>query len=284
MSYRPQYTSGLGERTASPYSLVGSIAASLGLPVEDGAAALLWTNRDAISAQLVSKWPTLEFQMQRIGQLTNRLADAAHAVANADDDEAKGFVPHVVMARAAMIRAVNSNIRSALCMITNYDPFVPEGYADDPDARVETVLPFCEGISPAVVRDMADFPMVETALARLIAIDRAAMRDALGLGKSTIRDLWQGKMEWDGMSQVWLSQQMDQLVGDLRAFVERDRIFVRAARPALVGLAWQLWPDLQGWIAETSKWIQQTPDGDPRKSWREGWEGYDPSLSPEGFE
>lgn len=284
MAYRPQYTSGLSERTVSPYSLIGSVAASLGLPVEDGAAALLWTNRDAISPQLVSKWPVLQFHMDRVAQLTNRLAYAAHEVANADYDGADRFVPHMVMARAAMIKAVQTDIKSALIMITRYEPFIPEAYADDLDARVEAVLPFCEGITPAVVRDMIDFPMVETALARLISIDRAAMRDALGLGKSTIRDLWQGKMEWDGMSQVWLSQQMDELVGHLRAFVERDRIFVRDARPALVGLAWQLWPDLQGWIAQTSKWIQETPEGDPRTSWRDGWEGYNPSLSPEGFE
>lgn len=62
-----------------------------------------------------------------------------------------------------------------------------------------------------------------------------------------------------------------------------DEAYIAEARPSLIGLAWQLWPDMQSYLEEHAHWIQETPEGDPRKSWKDGWEGFDPSLSPEGF-
>jgi len=283
MPFIPSFTTSLAERTVSPDSLPGSIAASLNLPVEDGAAALMWTNRDAIAAQLVSKWPTLQFQIRRIGHLTDRLAEDARKVMVTVDDPFPLAPPNTVLARAAMLLATEGSIGRALELLTVYHERHPAGYAEDQEARIRALEPYWPGITPAVAGELEDFPRVEAALARLISMDRGAFRAELELGKSTVRDLVSGKMEWGGRAQVWLSQRMEERAAELRRFLSLDETFVGGARPSLVGLAWQLWPEMQSWIEETARWIQLTPDGDPRLSWKDGWEGFDPSLNPEGF-
>ena len=283
MSIRPSFTTGLGERTSTADSLLGSLAGSLNLPVEDGAAALVWTSREALQAQMVSKWPTLAFQIRRAGALTNPLARDGRAIAFTADDPLP-FPSNLVMARAAMIRATEGTIQDALVLLDVYGERTPEGYPRDREGRIDALRPYWGGISPAIAEHLEDFARVEAALARLISIDRIRLRFDLHLGKSTVRDLVLGKMDWLPQAQVWLSQRMAEQADNLRRFLAREEAFVVDAGPALVGLAWQLFPDLQPFIEQHARWIQPTPDGDPRTSWREGWDGYDETLNPEGYD
>lgn len=283
MSIRPSFTTGLDERTPTASSLLGTLAGSLNLPVEDGAAALVWGSREALQAQMVSKWPTLAFQIQRVAALTTPLARDARAIAFTADDPLP-FPSNMVLARAAMIRAVESTTRDALVLLDVYGERQPEAYAKDQEARIDALRPYWAGVSPAVAEHLEDFARVEAALARLISIDRIRLRFDVDLGKSTVRDMVLGKMDWSPNAQVWLSQRMDERAADLRRFVEHDEAFVAAASPALVALAWQLLPDQQPFIEAHARWIQPTPDGDPRTSWREGWDGYDETLNPEGYD
>lgn len=283
MPIRPAFTTPISERTSTADSLVGSIAASLNLPVEDGAAALLWTKRDGISAQMVSKWPTLQFQIQRIASLTDRLAEDARKVMVSTNKTLDTPVPNLVLARAAMMLATEGAGIAAGFLLDAYEGSLPESYRDDQEARINILMPYWEGISPAVAGQLEDFPCVYSALARLIAIDRREFRFQLDIGKSTVRDLCLGKMKWGDKSIDWLMRQMEERAEELKPILRCDEAYIAEARPSLIGLAWQLWPDMQSYLEEHAHWIQETPEGDPRKSWKDGWEGFDPSLSPEGF-
>lgn len=280
MPFVPSFVTSLAERTVSPDSLLGSIAASLNLPVEDGAAALVWTNRNAIAGQLVSKWPTLQFHIRRAGHLTDRIAEAARNVMVTVDDSFPVEPPNTVLARAVMLLATEKSIGLALELLTVYHELHNDGYPQDREARITALEPYWPGITPAVTGELEDFPRVEAALGRLISMDRTAFRAELGLGKSTVRDLVSGKMEWGERSQIWLLQRVEERATELRRFLSMDKAFVAEARPSLVGLAWQLWPEMQDWIEKHARWINLTPDGDPRMSWKDGWLGYDPRLNP----
>lgn len=283
MPIRPSFTTELDERTPTASSLLGTLAGSLNSPVEDGAAALVWTSREALQAQMVSKWPTLQFQLHRVGALTNPLAGDGRAIHRTEDDPLP-FPSNMALARAAMIRATEDTITGALVLVDTYQQRTPEGYARDREARIDALRPYWANVSPAVVQHLEDFARVEAAIARLISIDRIALRFECDLGKSTVRDLVLGKMDWSPHAQVWLSQRMAERAEDLRRFLDHDEAFVAAARPALVALAWQLFPDHQPFIEQHARWIQLTPDGDPRTSWRDGWDGYDETLNPQGYD
>lgn len=255
MPYIPPFTSPLSERTSSPDSVLGSIAASCNLPVEDGAAWLAGTTKEAIFPTLVSKWPTLAFQLQRAGTLTNRLARDARATMVTVDDPFPETPPNVVLARAAVMLATEGSLNRALELLTVYAERPREGYPYDQEARIEALFEYHPDVSSQMMDRLEDFPRVEAALARLISIDRQRFRSDLGLGKSTVRDQVGGWMEWGGREQLWLADRIGERAEELRRFLACDDAVVAVARPALVGLAWQLWPDLQEYIEETSRWI-----------------------------
>lgn len=282
MPFIPPFTTDLTERTVSPDSLLGSLAASLNLPVEDGAAALVWTNRDAIAGQLVSKWPTLQFHIRRTKTLVDRLSGQARALMLTVDDPLPHASSNVVLARAAMLLATEGSLHRALQLLEAYGERPIPGYPED-EPRILAMREYWGDVSPAVAALMEDFMRVESALARLISMDRGKFRWDLELGKSTVRDLISGKMEWGGRAQMYLAQRMEERAEELRRFLALDEAFVATARPSLVSLAWQLWPEMQDWIEEHARWINLTPDGDPRASWRDGWDNYDASLNPEGY-
>lgn len=283
MPFRPAFTTPIPERTSTPDGLLGSIAASLNLPVDDGAAALVWTSREALSGPMVSKWPTLQFHLRRVGHLSDPIAEDARKVMVTADAPFPVSPPNTVLSRAAMMLAAEGSMERAMALLDAYATRPIPGYPDDQDARIDAMQKYWEGISPAIAGELEDFPVVEAALARLINMNRGNFRFELKLGKSTVRDLMAGKMQWNGLQKAWLAERMEERALELRRFLACDDAFVADARPALVGLAWQLYPGMQDYIEEVSRWVQETPDGDPRTSWKDGWEGFDPALSPEGY-
>lgn len=246
------------ERTPPLFSVPGSIAASLGLGVDD--MPKLFGGRTEGHGYMITKWRTPVTMLNDLQPVVNAVATVAKNWRMDDVPDDEPDFPGCLVSARAIIHASTHSYEFAQDIYEQMKELRPDGW-EKSDERASVLDRFKQAM-PADVKPV-DHATIEGSLCRMIGLKPAYILKTGLVDKRRVAELLNGRSPWredevDDVMMPALYEAACRLQQAIPYDLEYDLEHLdamAALSPALAASAWQLWPSLRSEIEAASPWF-----------------------------
>lgn len=250
-----------GEEDSTPplYSVPGSIAASLGLGVED--LPHLFGGRDQTHGYMITKWRMPVNLLNPLQPVVNVMTTKARDLRFTllPDDTDTEFPGCLIAARTVLFASARS-FDDGLYLLRQLQTMRPDDWSNS-EGRTE-VMEVTSAMLPLEVSPK-DHTTIEGALCRMMGVQPFDLVRTGICYRRRATDLINGRSEWreDEIDDLLIPAfydfacKLQEAIPQELPYDDAGRAALAALRPAQAATAWQLWPTLRNEVEACSEWF-----------------------------